>query len=52
MSGYCKSCGVIIEPDPLDATFLCESHNVEYPAETLDKIERAVDITLPKLEAK
>jgi len=29
--------------------FVCEAHDVEYPAETLDKFERAVDITLNKL---
>jgi glutamate-1-semialdehyde 2,1-aminomutase len=42
--------GIIIEPDSREPWFLCESHNVECLSETLDKFERAVDITLPKLE--
>ncbi len=42
--------GIMIEPDSREPWFLCESHNVECLAETLDKFERAVDITLPKLE--
>ena len=44
--------GILIEPDSREPWFLCESHNVECLAETLDKFERAVDITLPKLEDK
>ena len=44
--------GILVEPDSREPMFLCESHNVECLAETLDKFERAVDITLPKLEAK
>jgi glutamate-1-semialdehyde 2,1-aminomutase len=43
--------GVLVEPDSREPWFLCESHNVECLAETLDKFERAVDITLPKLQA-
>ena len=42
--------GVIIEPDSREPWFLCESHNVGCLQETLDKFERAVDITLPKFE--
>lgn len=42
--------GIIVEPDSREPWFLCESHNVECLSETLDKFERAVDITLPKLE--
>jgi glutamate-1-semialdehyde 2,1-aminomutase len=42
--------GILIEPDSREPWFLCESHNVECLDETLDKFERAVDITLPKLE--
>jgi glutamate-1-semialdehyde 2,1-aminomutase len=42
--------GILIEPDSREPWFLCESHNVECLEETLDKFERAVDITLPKLE--
>ena len=42
--------GIIVEPDSREPWFLCESHNVGCLQETLDKFERAVDITLPKLE--
>jgi len=42
--------GILIEPDSREPWFLCESHNVGCLVETLDKFERAVDITLPKLE--
>ena len=42
--------GILVEPDSREPWFLCESHNVECLDETLDKFERAVDITLPKLE--
>ena len=42
--------GVLIEPDSREPWFLCESHNVGCLQETLDKFERAVDITLQKLE--
>jgi glutamate-1-semialdehyde 2,1-aminomutase len=42
--------GIIVEPDSREPWFLCESHNVECLSETLDKFERAVDITLAKLE--
>jgi len=41
--------GILVEPDSREPWFLCESHNVECLPETLDKFERAVDITLPKL---
>ncbi len=44
--------GVLVEPDSREPWFLCESHNMESVSETLDKFERAVDITLPKLKAK
>lgn len=40
--------GILIEPDSREPWFLCESHNVECLDETLDKFERAVDITLEK----
>ncbi len=43
--------GILIEPDSREPWFLCESHNVGCLDETLDKFERAVDITLPKLKA-
>ncbi len=42
--------GILVEPDSREPWFLCESHNVKCLQETLDKFERAVDITLPKLE--
>jgi len=42
--------GILVEPDSREPWFLCESHNVECLSETLDKFERAVDITLPKLK--
>ena len=42
--------GILVEPDSREPWFLCESHNVGCLAETLDKFERAVDITLQKLE--
>jgi glutamate-1-semialdehyde 2,1-aminomutase len=41
---------ILIEPDSREPWFLCEAHNVECLTETLDKFERAIDITLPKLE--
>ncbi|MGB5626775.1 MAG: aspartate aminotransferase family protein [Woeseiaceae bacterium] len=44
--------GILIEPDSREPWFLCESHNVGCLDETLDKVERAVDITLTKLEEK
>ena len=40
--------GVIVEPDSREPWFLCESHDAECINQTLDKFERAVDITLPK----
>ncbi|NNC56370.1 MAG: aminotransferase class III-fold pyridoxal phosphate-dependent enzyme [Woeseiaceae bacterium] len=44
--------GILVEPDSREPWFLCESHNVGCLDETLDKFERAVDITLSKLEEK
>ena len=44
--------GILIEPDSREPWFLCESHNVGCLDETLDKVERAVDITLTKVEEK
>lgn len=44
--------GVLVEPDSREPWFLCESHNMGCLPETLDKFERAVDITLQKLESK
>ena len=44
--------GILIEPDSREPWFLCESHNVGCLDETLDKVGRAVDITLAKREEK
>ncbi|RZV39041.1 MAG: aspartate aminotransferase family protein [Chromatiales bacterium] len=44
--------GVLVEPDSREPWFLCESHNMGCLTETLDKFERAVDITLQKLGSK
>ena len=44
--------GVLVEPDSREPWFLCESHNMECISQTLDKFERAVDITLPKFKTK
>jgi glutamate-1-semialdehyde 2,1-aminomutase len=41
--------GILIEPDSREPWFMCEAHDVKCLAETLDKFERAVDITLKKL---
>ena len=41
--------GILVEPDSREPWFLCESHNMGCLSETLDKFERAVDITLQKL---
>ena len=40
--------GILVEPDSREPFFLCEAHNVKCLDETLDKFERAVDITLRK----
>ncbi len=44
--------GILVEPDSREPWFLCESHSVGCLDETLDKFERAVDITLPELAEK
>ena len=41
--------GVLVEPDSREPWFVCEAHDVICLEETLDKFERAVDITLKKL---
>lgn len=43
--------GVLVEPDSREPWFMCEAHDVKCLEETLDKFERAVDITLKKLPA-
>jgi glutamate-1-semialdehyde 2,1-aminomutase len=40
--------GILVEPDSREPWFLCEAHDVECIAETLDKFEKAVDITMNK----
>ncbi len=42
--------GILIEPDSREPWFLCEAHNVECLEETLDKFERAVDITCSNMK--
>jgi glutamate-1-semialdehyde 2,1-aminomutase len=44
--------GILIEPDSREPWFLCEAHIADCLEETLDKFERAVDITLHKLGAE
>jgi glutamate-1-semialdehyde 2,1-aminomutase len=41
--------GILVEPDSREPWFMCEAHDVKCLEETLDKFERAVDITLKKL---
>lgn len=41
--------GILIEPDSREPWFLCEAHTVDCLDATLDKFEKAVDITLDKL---
>jgi glutamate-1-semialdehyde 2,1-aminomutase len=44
--------GILVEPDSREPWFMCEAHDVECFGETLDKFERAVDITIDKLSAQ
>lgn len=44
--------GILVEPDSREPWFLCESHGKGCLDETLDKFERAIDITLSKFEDK
>lgn len=43
--------GILVEPDSREPWFMCEAHDMKCLDETLDKFERAVDITLEKLSA-
>jgi len=43
--------GILVEPDSREPWFMCEAHDVKCLEETLDKFERAVDITLKKTSA-
>lgn len=40
--------GILIEPDSREPWFVCEAHIADCLEQTLDKFERAVDITLEK----
>ncbi len=40
--------GILVEPDSREPWFICDAHDVKCLDETLDKFERAVDITLKK----
>jgi glutamate-1-semialdehyde 2,1-aminomutase len=40
--------GILVEPDSREPWFLCEAHDVKCIDETLDKFEKAVDITMRK----
>jgi len=44
--------GILVEPDSREPWFICEAHDVKCLAETLDKFERALDITLDKLPGR
>jgi len=41
--------GILVEPDSREPWFMCAAHDMKCLEETLDKFERAVDITLKKL---
>jgi glutamate-1-semialdehyde 2,1-aminomutase len=41
--------GILVEPDSREPWFLSEAHDVKCLAETLDKFERAVEITMSKM---
>ena len=41
--------GILVEPDSREPWFICDAHDVKCLEETLDKFERAVDISLKKL---
>lgn len=43
--------GILVEPDSREPWFMCEAHDMKCLDETLDKFERAVDISLDKLSA-
>lgn len=41
--------GILVEPDSREPWFLCEAHDKSCLQETLDKFEKAVDITIQKM---
>jgi glutamate-1-semialdehyde 2,1-aminomutase len=44
--------GILVEPDSREPWFMCEAHDMKCLAETLDKFETAVDITMRKPNIK
>jgi glutamate-1-semialdehyde 2,1-aminomutase len=44
--------GILVEPDSREPWFMCEAHDVKCLAETLDKFETGVDITMKKAHTK
>jgi len=44
--------GILVEPDSREPWFMCEAHDMKCLAETLDKFETAVDITMKKANTK
>lgn len=44
--------GILVEPDSREPWFMCEAHDMKCLAETLDKFETAVDITMKKPNIK
>ncbi len=43
--------GILVEPDSREPWFICEAHDERCLAQTLEKFERAVEITLAKLSS-
>jgi len=41
--------GILVEPDSREPWFLCEAHSDGCLGDTLEKFERAVDITIEKM---
>jgi glutamate-1-semialdehyde 2,1-aminomutase len=44
--------GILVEPDSREPWFICEAHDMKCLGQTLDKFERAVEITLDKTPAQ
>jgi glutamate-1-semialdehyde 2,1-aminomutase len=42
--------GILVEPDSREPWFLCEAHSDNCMQDTLDRFERAVDITIQNKE--
>ena len=43
--------GIIVEPDSREPFFICEAHDAQCLEDTLDRFERAVDVTIKKIAA-